>query len=1026
MQDFAWLLARNFSSQRQIRDEVPQGERDGDIQAEREECPGRTGIPVWSAYNSLIGNPIEVTKVGTPPLLAAPAHEWPTLLTILMQAQNINTSVVGPGRKTVISLDVGLYQPAKKLQMARNDLQHLILRPGELHIVMAQLRTIGAFIEDSGLDMCWIEADIYGPATVKQILDGNHVKRGEVAHVVTLQALFALYQKAFFQSSQEDLKSIADLSQEVAEACTLASNVELKEANTKLLEAVENQDLLKKMAEFDATRDQHPLFKVTREYMRMVMEMLQFIRAVRTGDWKLHLQALQVFTKYFFAHDRLNYARMMPLYLAEMDSLSTTDPDVYAEFLSGNWIVNKNSSIPFCALGADHGLEHVNRSMKVSGGLVGITLNQIARTKFFLIAPEMANLAEQAKGMAGVASKIQTRHHHHTTAVLSREDKNVKALMDTIETFTNPFAEESLDLFNLVTKVVMPDKVKEDLCNQTAIGQTLFDTFVKERIQSEKVNIWSTMKKQKLCTWKSNAKKVKVSTKEKMIELREDRSLFARMMMVCRSRHDMDIKETIGLYEFALVPRSMFASDGSMLHCSSKSALMAILEKLPSRLPDEGINDGTTTDTAAPHLKVTIIDGMAELQCLDKPDWVKNCTQLADHFVETIEQKYGRNDEVRLIFDRYDITMSLKEATREKRQGGQDAVYYRITDSTNISKVSMKKLLSHTKTKMELTKYLAEKAMKYFRIQHGRRFVVAWGSECKATHKDVEDLESNQEEADTKIILHAVDATSDGATEIQIHSPDTDVFVLALRREPELCGNVSFVTGKGRNRRSIMLKPIVQALGEARTAALPAFHALSGADNTGCFSGHAKPLCWKAFLNVDEDVVREMAKLGTTLRPSDETMKAIEKFVCELYVPNTSLTTVKDLRWWLFRKKQAQSERLPPTQGALHQAVLRAHYQAMVWNNDVVANPDIPSPENYGWEKNDNRWLPVMTKLPPAPEAIIQLVKCGCTKQCASNRCQCRKNGLACTDLFACSDEEDEPCQNVFTEVVDDDEYNEE
>ncbi|KAL9972897.1 hypothetical protein ACROYT_G019285 [Oculina patagonica] len=260
-----------------------------------------------------------------------------------------------------------------------------------------------------------------------------------------------MLQKAFFQSSQEDSRSIADLSQEVAEACTLASNVELKEANTKLLEAVENQDLLKKMVEFDTTRDQHPLFKVTREYM-------------------------------------------------QMDSLSTTDPAVYAEFLSGNWVKNKNSSIPFCALGADHGLEHVSRSMKVSGGLVGITLDQIARTKFFLIAPEIANLAEQAKDMAGVAPKIQTRDHNHTTAVLSREDKNVKALIKTIETFTNPFAEESLDLFNLVTNVIMTDKVKEDLCSQTAIGQTLFDTFVKERIQSEKVNIWSTMKKQKLCT----------------------------------------------------------------------------------------------------------------------------------------------------------------------------------------------------------------------------------------------------------------------------------------------------------------------------------------------------------------------------------------------------------------------------------------------------------------------------------------------------------------------------------------------
>ena len=144
--------------------------------------------------------------------------------------------------------------------------------------------------------------------------------------------------------------------------------------------------------------------------------------------------------------------------------------------------------------------------------------------------------------------------------------------------------------------------------------------------------------------------------------------------------------------------------------------------------------------------------------------------------------------------------------------------------------------------------------------------------------------------------------------EIQVHSPDTDVFVLALRRYPELCANVSFVTGKGRNHRTIKLQPIVQALGEARTAALPAFHALSGADNTGCFSGHAKPLCWRAFLNVDEDVVREMAKLGTTPTPSDETMKVIEKFVCELYVPKTSLSTLKDLRWWLFRKKQAQSE----------------------------------------------------------------------------------------------------------------------
>lgn len=77
------------------------------------------------------------------------------------------------------------------------------------------------------------------------------------------------------------------------------------------------------------------------------------------------------------------------------------------------------------------------------------------------------------------------------------------------------------------------------------------------------------------------------------------------------------------------------------------------------------------------------------------------------------------------------------------------------------------------------------------------------------------------------------------------------------------------------------------------------------------------------------------------------------------------------LRWKeymrLVMEMQAKSGRLPPTHGALRQAVLRAHYQTMVWNNEVVANPDIPSPESNGWGKNDNKWLPVMTKLRPTP-----------------------------------------------------------
>ncbi|XP_028413663.1 uncharacterized protein LOC114544233 [Dendronephthya gigantea] len=500
-------------------------------------------VPVWSGYNSLVYETQPLTRIGSPPLIAAPAHEWTTMLTILMQAQGITAHVMGPGRKTVVSLDLGLYLPAKKLQMARNDLNHLILRPGELHIVMAQLRTLGSFIEHSGIDLCWSESDLYGPATVKQILAGKHVKRGETAHLVTLQVLFMLYQKAFLSSQDEELvKKIDKCAKQLGKACEQGKNSEVKEAEDQMVEVMKSEDLVGKMERFEEGKN--PEFKVFRSYMKMIMEMLLFVRAVRTADWQLHLRSLQLFTKYFFAHDKLNYARMIPIYLAEMENLPESAPEIYKEFAEGNWVVNKNRHVPFCGLGADHALEHINRSMKVSGGLVGITLNPSARTKFFMIAPELARLAEEAKKMAGRAkTRGGAKHHALTAAGLSREEKNITKLLNTIEGFTNPFTEQGDKLFNLVTKVVASEKVKKDLIEQSEIGQKLYDDFVRDRIITGKINLWSSMKKRKLQTWKAMTKKIKISTSAETIELQEDRNLFARMLIICKSRPEIDIPE---------------------------------------------------------------------------------------------------------------------------------------------------------------------------------------------------------------------------------------------------------------------------------------------------------------------------------------------------------------------------------------------------------------------------------------------------------------------------------------------------
>ena len=51
---------------------------------------------------------------------------------------------------------------------------------------------------------------------------------------------------------------------------------------------------------------------------------------------------------------------------------------------------------------------------------------------------------------------------------------------------------------------------------------------------------------------------------------------------------------------------------------------------------------------------------------------------------------------------------------------------------------------------------------------------------------------SSYEEADTKIIFHALAVSNYGVSKLDIYSPDTDVLILLLRRYPDLARNTSF------------------------------------------------------------------------------------------------------------------------------------------------------------------------------------------------------------------------------------------
>ena len=82
--------------------------------------------------------------------------------------------------------------------------------------------------------------------------------------------------------------------------------------------------------------------------------------------------------------------------------------------------------------------------------------------------------------MAGMFSKPQGKNHNLIAFVSKCEGRGIDRLL-TRWGFADPLKYESVELYNLVTKVKMPETVKNDLCQQSEIGRALYETFLKDR-----------------------------------------------------------------------------------------------------------------------------------------------------------------------------------------------------------------------------------------------------------------------------------------------------------------------------------------------------------------------------------------------------------------------------------------------------------------------------------------------------------------------------------------------------------------
>ena len=73
-------------------------------------------------------------------------------------------------------------------------------------------------------------------------------------------------------------------------------------------------------------------------------------------------------------------------------------------------------------------------------------------------------------------------------------------------------------------------------------------------------------------------------------------------------------------------------------------------------------------------------------------------------------------------------------------------------------------------------------------------------------------LNSAQEEVDTRLLPHPRHAGLNGISNIIIHSPDTDVYVLSIAHLEDIGGRLYLKTGVGSKARIVCINDIVQKL----------------------------------------------------------------------------------------------------------------------------------------------------------------------------------------------------------------------
>jgi len=579
----------------------------------------------------------------------------------------------------------------------------------------------------------------------------------------------------------------------------------------------------------------------------------------------------------------------------------------------------------------------------------GMTENQ--RASWILSHSRCSEVTYALSLLTSVSRIGSDQHVDLTDARMVKDFVDVKKL---IHFFTdhNPFSASSSGLWNIFNGIT--DSTNQvNVENAYIIGKKIQNKLTNKSFKDE-----TLVKRDQAVTMKVLKKGLIIAGQTYHIDTR----LLTQRILACISLDNTgeDAKDFFN-YELSTLPVSLFDPSTQQMRKTDKSALAHSLDSLSVNVIQQS--------PGGMQSNFYILDGGALIHQLP---W-SACETYGDvirQYECYVSKKYGK---VTIVFDGYEKP-NIKDMEHKLRMKQSSSVIIAFDENSPLI-VKKDKFLSNHINKQRFINVMGS----YFR-ENGHSIIHAEG------------------DADTLIVKEALKMAQ--VQEVTVVSDDTDILILLLYHSTKKIFMKSAIqSGRIRD-----IQAMQQCIGKTACQTLLFVHALTGCDTTSALFGKSKFSTFKIIMK-SEILCKWAYEFGSTGDISKDHLIEIGcKIIVSLYGGNMNSTTLNNLRYEQYVRKIASAKkefdisRLPPTENAAKYHLLRVHLQSYIWRNLHLPSLD---PLQWGWQVIEGRYQPIFTDMHPAPETLLQLIKCACKtsteEPCNTMKCTCRRYGLPCS-----------------------------